>query len=315
MARGHRFGALSALFVLFSFSCSGKLSASDENAANQALSSSNLVTAVGHSNGRLAIQFKGQYFAVFHDGENWAVENNVAADDLYIAPLDETKTEAICDPAKQDKAEMLQNCDGIIGDQITQRRVFPSELGGFFHIEGAQYRVEVKQVIRDEKRILRGSGARQVISTKDLFFEVSVIDPLDMNEWKIRLTPKRTQKGQLGMSDEDLNALAVDEEETRPLLATLSTLGGDESERNAIEYLPEVEMEGVYKDVTPQNRRDLVSKTNPALDSAFSQAAGEETDHSYPGVVSGGMRLAKYVEGASTTVHDFQRLYQIFMRS
>lgn len=257
-----------------------------------------LVTAVGDADGRLAIRFADQWFAVSQRSGEWVIDNGVAAVDALATANDSDIDTPQCQPNGTTKEDWIRDCDGIIATEIVQSRSYR------ISVAGVPYRVEARQTVVDKQRI---GGPKRSELKDDLTFVVAVQDPLDGQDWNIRIRAKRTGHGARGLSDDQINDGVTDDSWNRRRFL-------DDDELAAVSYTPEVELDVAYKAVVGAGTSALAAPTNPAATAAFGDATVRDNDHSYPEAISGLTKFAHYAEGAASSVYQFKRLYQFFMK-
>lgn len=269
-----------------------------------------LVTAAGDADGELAIRFHDHWFSLGQRGGEWRVTNDATADDLFATPTDlPARTEPICTPTGgTSKKDYQDECDGVVGDEIEERRTYDVV------VRDTRYRILAMQELRDERRFGIGAGPHHSVTvTADLSFTILVTDPRDGQDWHIRLRTKRSAAAALGQPDELTNDQMIES----AWAAAGSEVGGANDLTDGdgdVVYLPEVELEAAYKEVPGSASRDLAARANPATQAAFADATAAANDHSYPEAISGVTSVAQAAQGAGSSIIQFKRLYEFFMK-
>lgn len=261
-----------------------------------------LVCAVGESNGRLAVQFKGQWFALTQNGATFDVENNVQALPAAVVPEDApTFYEQECEC--RTRQECIEYCDGPRPPRTRyERRTFRVT------IAGRPYEVEAREVIYDER--IRPSCTDDMQMQRDMTFEIRTPDASDGNPWTILVTPRRAVTSATSQ-------VVLNEAATEPTVDNQVGAPGTLFSNGNAWYQADVEVGSAVK-TGASGAPEQSAPGNPALHGAFDTvmqgSGGTFQDHVTPYAQANGRMLDRSAgDGNRSALLDLQRFSQFFL--
>jgi hypothetical protein len=153
--------------------------------------------AVGESNGRPAVHYRGQWFSLDYNGGDWVLTNAVGANPIGVAPADWSQSTPGCNPDIQCPQNCSPWCDNAraqcyyhCGQQspiVTEaRRTYT------FTIGGQSYTVEGWEKAED-RRVTR--AGEQVRISHQTGIKITTTDPVDGNPWTLSVHAMRAKSG------------------------------------------------------------------------------------------------------------------------
>jgi hypothetical protein len=285
----------------------GAQSSADTACSGDGDSVQSLVCGVGVANGRLAIQFHGQWFALGFEDGSFTVENAVDAEPVAATPKDEVLVEVDDCGCGDDRTRecIIAKCGSPRPiERRTEKRTYQVDVGEL------SYRIVARQEVVDTR--LRAKDLDEDLRiTRNMVFEITLVDPLDQNPWEVSVLPKR--RARTGGSQEAVNEAATD-----PSTTTSRGTHGELFERGNVDYLPEVELGSAVKKSAALTSQ-MYARSNPALNRALDlvlpAAGGTFQDHLEDGAIQAtGKTLDRVTNpGGSTGAFDMQRLTQMYM--
>ncbi|MBS2011718.1 MAG: trypsin-like serine protease [Deltaproteobacteria bacterium] len=260
------------------------------------------VCAVGDSNGRLAVHFNGQWFALSIANGAVALENNVAAAIASVPPVDDPTETLFTSCTCTTRQECLEVCGAATPPRTrVDRRRFQIRVGA------SSYTVEAKETVYDQR--IGASCVEQLDLQRDLVFTVTTNDPVDGNPWTILLTPKRVATS--AIPQQTLNDIA-----TEPTTPTRVASPGGMVVNTNVRYGSEVELATAAK-TGDYGTPEMAVTSSPALHAAMDSLVGADANvqrYDSPYLTADARSLYRSpTAGNASALFDVQRFSRIFL--